>query len=347
MITLNRIPQVLCILEISWAKFAVYWPRPFRLRFRNVTHTSLTMVQLSLLFSAVLLTSVAALACPFTKLEYEATFNHLSNCGLSISVCENTVVTGNGPSGTCCFYVKGVLVSGTEAIFSYDAGESVGIGSTLCLIPDQSNPISSPDNRGRSTTIGPPSTVSPTSAIGQPSAGRSTSAIGQPSTGSSPNTADSTDTGSSPSAISPSSAGGSFTTSRVGGCIGLSTTCNGSRVFDIVRQKYSFVHRGRTMTRDVLCIDTNSSQICLTPTHILTLAGQSQTMNELCRKRECSKRRERVFNFWAQNPDEEIECGLFGITQKVDNRVLAAFSAMNNIVLMPTMNWALLRIFHL
>jgi hypothetical protein len=137
------------------------------------------------------------------------------------------------------------------------------------------------------------------------------------------------------------------TTSGSGGCIGLSTTCKGLSVFDIVKEKYSFVHGGRTMTRDVLCIATNSSWICLTPSHVLTFAGQSQTMNELCRKRECSKRREPVFNFWAQNPDEEIGCGVFGITQKVDNRMLAAFSAMNKIILMPRVSWALLRIFHL
>jgi hypothetical protein len=154
--------------------------------------------------------------------------------------------------------------------------------------------------------------------------------------------------GSSGGGTGGSSGGGtSSKTVTGGGCIGLSTTCKGSKVFDIVKQRYSFVHGGRPMTRDVLCIDTNSSQICLTPTHVVTLADQSQTMNELCQKRECSKRREPVFNFWAQNPDEVIECDVFGITQKVDNRVLAAFAAMNNIIPAPRTNWALLRIFHL
>jgi hypothetical protein len=246
-----------------------------------------------LLLYVVLFNSAAAISCPATRAEYLNSADSTVDCSSAVANCRNLLITGNGPSGLCCFYLNDQLVTTTEANIGYNSGLLIEFASTACLKSDRGS------NSGTSG--------------GGSGGGTST----------------------------PANTGGS------GGCIGLSTTCNGLRVFDVVKQKYSFVHGGRTMTRDVLCIDTNSSRICLTPTHVLTLAGQSQTMNELCRKRECSKRREPVFNFWAQNPDEEIECGVFGLTQKVDNRVLAAFSAMNNILLMPRVNWALLRIFHL
>jgi hypothetical protein len=247
---------------------------------RRDTREAYNTMSIHLLLYVFLFNSVAAISCPATKTEYSNSVDSTVDCASTVSTCKNVAITGNGPSGSCCFYLNGQLITTAEGVTNYKAGLLIEIGSTDCL---KSNGAS------KSGTSG----------------------------------------------------------SGSGGCIGLSTTCKGLSVFDIVKRKYSFVHGGRTMTRDVLCTATNSSRICLTPSHVLTFSGQSQTMNELCRKRECSKRREPVFNFWAQDPDEEIECGVFGITQKVNNRILAAFSAMNKIILMPRVNWALLRIFHL
>jgi hypothetical protein len=58
-------------------------------------------------------------------------------------------------------------------------------------------------------------------------------------------------------------------------------------------------------------------------------------------------KRELVFNYWARNPDEEIKCGEFGITQKVDNRVLAAHAWFSRLTGRPDTVWLLMRVFNL
>jgi hypothetical protein len=121
----------------------------------------------------------------------------------------------------------------------------------------------------------------------------------------------------------------------------------------MARARYALMHPGQRLIRDVLCLQTNStlgaSEVCTTPTHIVTFRQQSQTMFELCAKHanSCSTRREAVFNFWASDPDAEIQCGELGVTQKVDNHVLAAHALLTKITNRPRLVWSILRIFNL